>query len=103
MTDVYGMPTGDMVRVVKVVAETPGNPGSFPLGPKKVYKCLPCVITFDETEGSTCSIVTVTNEDRAIYAGNFRNNYIVENAFYVVFLIGNKYVLDNQAAFLEAQ
>lgn len=102
MSDVFSPPTCDLVRVVKVIQETGGSPGSFPNGILKVYKCLPCTVTFSEVEGSNVTITPAVNVDRAIYCGNFRHNYIVLNAFYMVFCINGLYVLDNQAAFLEA-
>lgn len=101
MSDAYKIIRGDAIRVVKVIEE---NPGSFPLGHRKVYKCLPCKIEFDDTtEGGGVTITPAVDISRAIYCGNIRNNYIVLNAYYMVYRIGDKYVIDNQAAFLENQ
>lgn len=103
MSDAYSAIKGDMIRLVKVTEEVPGSPGSFPNTTQVVYKCLPCTITFEEVEGAGVTVTPCINTDRAIYCANFRNNYIVLNAYYLAYLIGDLYVLDNQAAFLEAQ
>ncbi len=98
MSEASGIPYADSRILVKVIQL--GD--TFPEGLKKVYACIPCQISFTEEEGETCT-VTDGSIERVIFAGNFRNNYIVKDAYYMAYLIGDQYVLDNQAAFLEAQ
>lgn len=83
------------VILVKVVEDV-----TFPVGNNKVYKCLICKVDFTEEEGAGVS-VTVGNEDKAIFCGNLRNNRLVENGYYFAFRLNGKWIIDNQAAFLE--
>ncbi len=98
MSDTLGLMRGDFIRVVKVIED---EPGSFPLGTRKVYKCLPCKIEFAESEGATVDVTPAVDVDRAIYAGNIRHNYVVLGGFYMVYRVNGLYVLDNQMTFLE--
>ncbi len=83
------------VILVKVVEDT-----EFPVGNRLVYKCLPCKVSFDEEEGAGVT-VTIGSEKKAIYCGNIRNNRLVKDAYYFAYRISGKWVIDNQAAFLE--
>lgn len=88
--------------------------GAFPNGFRKTYKCLVCSIrvpsldavedkinfSTQATEGLDVVIVD-GEEDRAVMCCNFRRNKIIMNAYYLAYLVGDYYVLDNQAAFLE--
>lgn len=99
----------DPVKLVKVLGESDGywNPS-----PKGTIACLECLIT--SVSGSYIQIrpLPVTdiqteildgNIDRVIRVGNFRDNVPVVGKYYLVFLLGNGYVIDNQATFLEYQ
>lgn len=73
---------------------------TFPVGNRKVYKCLVCKVEFDEEEGAGVT-VTDGSEKKAVYCGNVRNNRLVKNAYYYAFRLNGRWVIDNQAAFLE--
>lgn len=83
------------VILVKVIEDT-----DFPLSERRVYKCLPCKVEFDEEEGAAVTI-TPGSEKKAIFCGNVRNNRLVKNAYYFAYRISGRWVIDNQAAFLE--
>lgn len=105
---------GGQVLLVKPIED---SLGSFPNGFRLTYKCLVCKILVSGSEsldpdGDNIHYSTVMSEgltvtiedggeDRAIMCCNFRRNKIVKNAYYLAYLVGNYYVLDNQAAFLE--
>jgi hypothetical protein len=90
-------------KLVQVTQETVGNPGSFPNAPSGiVYKCLPCVVTYEPVEGAPVKIAPVTDPDRAIYVANFRNAVPVLGGLYIVHRLSDGvYIFDNQQVFLE--
>lgn len=83
------------LMLVKVIEEE-----EFPVGTRKVYKCLPCKVEFDEEEGANVTI-TVGSDKKAIYCGNIRQNRLVKDAYYFAYRVSGRWVIDNQAAFLE--
>lgn len=113
---IYGKP----VILVKAVED---DLGTFPNAFRRTYKCLVCEIKVggeldydgsinDPNDSDNIHLSTTMTEglgvsiqdgieDRAIMCCNFRNNKIVKDAYYLAFLVGKYYVLDNQAAFLE--
>ena len=97
--------TSNQIRLVKVIQETSGNPGSFPNSTTRcVYKCIPAVVTYSPVEGAGVQVTDSTDPDKAIYVANFRNNSPVLGNYYLVFQISpGVYVFDNQMAFLENQ
>lgn len=97
--------TANQVRLVKVIQEETGSPGSFPnVVSPCVYKCLPATVSYNKVEGAGVGIVTTQDLDRAIYVANFRKNSPILGAYYLVHQLGpDVYVLDNQMAFLENQ
>lgn len=101
----YGPLRAGFIRLVKVVQETDGTPGSFPNTTTPcVYKCMPCTVNAGTAEGQSVNVQVTSDPDKAIYVSNFRNNSPTLNGYYLVFRLPNgTYVFDNQAAFLENQ
>lgn len=104
-TGSYQQNVANSIRLVQVIQEEEGNPGSFPnVITPCVYKCMPATVTYESVEGSGVGIQVSTDDDRAIYIANFRQNNPILGAYYLVFRLNNgSYVFDNQMAFLENQ
>lgn len=94
--------TANSIRLVRVIQEADGTPGSFPNTTTAcVYKCMPVTVTYANVEGALPTITVATDPDRAIYVANFRNNSPVLGQMYLVFRLSTgAYVFDNQACFL---
>lgn len=104
-TGAYQSITAKAIRVVQVIQEIEGTPGSFPNQVVPcVYKCMPVTISYSDIEGGSVGISVSKDIDRAIYVANFRNNVPLLGGYYVVFRLDNgKYIFDNQMAFEENQ
>lgn len=71
--------------------------GPFATG-RLVYSADEYTVDFTESDGES---VTLTIGDTDFKVGNFRQNSLVSGAYYVGYSIGNKWIVDNQASFLE--
>jgi hypothetical protein len=105
---------GEQILLVKVIED---SLGSFPNSFYSTYKCLVCSVKVSgqlDLNPSEDNLyyggpiqeglpVTIQDglEDRAIMVCNFRRNKPLKNTYYLAFLVGKYYVLDNQSAFLE--
>ncbi len=97
----YGQDFSSAIRLVQIVQETEGTPGSLPFG-ATVYKCMPVTIEYQDIEGSQVTYSVQNDPDRAIYAVNLRYNGPRLGDLYLVYRLDNgSYVFDNQQAFLE--
>lgn len=95
---------GADIKLVKVIES-----GSFPVPdsgdttdgsglPRTVYYAEEYGISFEEKEGEEASIAS---KDKFLHVANFRRNIVQQDTYYLAIKVGGKYVLDNQAVFLE--